>query len=48
MVAAMVEVGRGRMTADAISELLVGGDRAQTTAAPPCGLFLVEVRYPQL
>lgn len=48
MVAAMVEVGRGRMTVDAISALLAGGGRLQTPAvAPPCGLFLVEVRYPQ-
>jgi tRNA pseudouridine38-40 synthase len=49
MVAAMVDVGRGRMTVEAISALLSGGDRAQTPApAPPCGLLLVEVRYPQL
>jgi tRNA pseudouridine38-40 synthase len=49
MVAAMVEVGRGRMTVEAIGALLNGGDRAQTpAAAPACGLFLVEVRYPQL
>jgi tRNA pseudouridine38-40 synthase len=48
MVAAMVEVGRGRMSVDAVGALLSGGDRAQTpAAAPPCGLFLVEVRYPQ-
>ena len=49
MVAAMVEVGRGRMTVEAIDASLSGGHRAQTLAvAPPCGLFLVEVRYPQL
>lgn len=49
MVAAMVEVGRRRMTADAITALLSGGDRTQApAAAPSCGLFLVEVRYPQV
>ncbi len=49
MVAAMVEVGRGRMSAAAISALLNGGGRADApAAAPACGLFLVEVRYPQL
>ncbi|MGO9058284.1 MAG: tRNA pseudouridine(38-40) synthase TruA [Candidatus Binataceae bacterium] len=49
MVAAMVEVGRGRMSAEAISALLDSGDRTGApAAAPPCGLFLVEVRYPQL
>ena len=49
MVGAMVEVGRGRMTVDAAGALLAGGDRAQSpAAAPACGLFLVEVRYPQL
>jgi tRNA pseudouridine38-40 synthase len=47
MVAAMVEVGRNRMTAAAVRALLAGGDRsAAPAAAPPCGLFLVEVRYP--
>jgi tRNA pseudouridine38-40 synthase len=48
MVAAMVEVGRKRMSLDAIVALLGGGDRSQApAAAPACGLFLVEVLYPQ-
>jgi tRNA pseudouridine38-40 synthase len=48
MVAAMVEAGRNRMAVEAIRELLSGSDRSQTPApAPACGLFLVEVRYPQ-
>jgi tRNA pseudouridine38-40 synthase len=47
MVAAMVEVGRHRMSVEALNALLSGGDRALApAAAPACGLFLVEVRYP--
>ncbi|SRR5579875_539664 len=48
MVAAMVEVGRNRLGLETLRELLRGGDRSQTpAAAPACGLFLMEVRYPQ-
>jgi tRNA pseudouridine38-40 synthase len=48
MVAAMVETGRNRLGRDALIALLGGGDRSQTpAAAPACGLFLLEVRYPQ-
>ncbi len=48
MVAAMVEVGRNRLDRPALRELLAGGNRAAApAAAPACGLFLVEVRYPQ-
>ncbi len=47
MVAAMVEIGRKRMSVEALDALLSGGDRAAApAAAPACGLFLVEVRYP--
>jgi len=47
MVAAMVEIGRQRMRVAALDALLSGGDRATApAAAPACGLFLVEVRYP--
>ncbi len=46
MVAAMVEVGRGRMSTDALGAILAGGDRASApAAAPACGLYLMEVRY---
>lgn len=48
MVAAMVEVGRNRLAVEALRELLAGGNRAAApAAAPACGLYLVEVRYPQ-
>jgi tRNA pseudouridine38-40 synthase len=47
MVAAMVEVGRNRLGVEELRALLNSGNRAATpAAAPPCGLFLVEVRYP--
>lgn len=46
MVAAMVEVGRGRLAASAIEELLAGTGAVRPPAlAPACGLYLVEVRY---
>jgi len=47
MVAAMVEIGRKRMSVAALDALLSAGDRAAAPAAAPAGgLFLVEVRYP--
>jgi tRNA pseudouridine38-40 synthase len=46
MVGAMVEVGRGKLTPDGIAMLLERRDRALVpAAAPPEGLFLIEVRY---
>lgn len=46
MVAAMVEAGRGKRSADDVARLLASGDRALApAAAPACGLFLIEVRY---
>ena len=46
MVAAMVEVGRGKLTADKVATILEGLDRHAAPAnAPPGGLYLVEVRY---
>ncbi len=46
MVATMVEIGRGRLTTGMVHAILGGGDRAMApAAAPPGGLFLVEVRY---
>ena len=46
MVAAMVEAGRGKRSADDVARLLASCDRALSpAAAPACGLFLIEVRY---
>jgi len=46
MVAAMIEVGRGKLTLEKIAEILAGLDRHAAPAnAPPGGLYLVEVRY---
>jgi tRNA pseudouridine38-40 synthase len=46
MVATMVEVGRGKMEPSLVAELLARGERSMApAAAPPQGLFLVEVRY---
>src|SRR5271155_2987630 len=46
MVAAMVDVGRGRLAADNLATILAGRDRRATPAnAPPGGLYLLEVRY---
>lgn len=46
MVAAMVDVGRGRCSADALGDLLARRERALAPApAPAGGLYLVEVRY---
>jgi tRNA pseudouridine38-40 synthase len=46
MVAAMVDVGRGKLTVEKIATILAGRDRQAAPAnAPPGGLYLVEVRY---
>ncbi len=46
MVAAMVEVGRGKRSVDDVARLLEKCDRALSpAAAPACGLSLIEVRY---
>ena len=46
MVAAMVEVGRGKLTPQNVASILAGRDRQASPAnAPPGGLYLVEVRY---
>ena len=46
MVAAMVDVGRGKLTVDKVATILDGLDRHAAPAnAPPGGLYLVEVRY---
>ncbi|MGH7987446.1 MAG: tRNA pseudouridine(38-40) synthase TruA [Candidatus Binataceae bacterium] len=46
MVAAMVEVGRGRLDSSALIKVIESRDRARApAAAPACGLFLRAVRY---
>ncbi|HZW76280.1 MAG TPA: tRNA pseudouridine(38-40) synthase TruA [Caldimonas sp.] len=46
MVAAMVDVGRGKLSPEKIALILAGRDRQAAPAnAPPGGLYLVEVRY---
>jgi tRNA pseudouridine38-40 synthase len=46
MVATMVEVGRGKLNAAFVAQLLERRERSMApAAAPPQGLFLVEVRY---
>ena len=47
VVAALVEVGRGRMRAEEVGRLLQGVERSRNplTPAPPYGLFLHTVRY---
>ena len=46
MVSAMVEVGRGKIESGFVAELLQRRARSMApAAAPPHGLFLVEVRY---
>ena len=46
MVAAMVDVGRGKLTPEKLATILEGLDRHAAPAnAPPGGLYLVEVRY---
>lgn len=47
MMGALIQVGRGELTADAIGELLIQRDRtAAPFAAPPHGLYLLSVGYP--
>jgi tRNA pseudouridine38-40 synthase len=46
MVATMIEVARGKMKSGAVAELLEHRERSMApAAAPPQGLFLIEVRY---
>ena len=46
MVATMVEAGRGKLAPAQVTALIEARDRSLAPAsAPPCGLFLVEVRY---
>jgi tRNA pseudouridine38-40 synthase len=46
MVAAMIEVGRGKLMSKRIEEIFEARDRQAAPAnAPPGGLYLVEVRY---
>jgi tRNA pseudouridine38-40 synthase len=46
MVATMVEIGRGKLAPSFVGELIQSGQRSMApAAAPPQGLFLIEVRY---
>ena len=46
IVGTLIEVGRGLRSPKSFAELLEGRDRTKAGAtAPPCGLFLVEVKY---
>ncbi|MGI9643826.1 MAG: tRNA pseudouridine(38-40) synthase TruA [Ilumatobacteraceae bacterium] len=46
IVGTLVDVGRGRLAAAAIEEIIAAGDRSQAgTVAPPTGLVLWEVGY---
>ncbi len=46
LVAALVEVGHGRMTPRQVGQLLESGDRGKLPeAAPPQGLYLLKVLY---
>jgi tRNA pseudouridine38-40 synthase len=46
MVATMIEAGRGKIAPSQVTALIEARDRSIAPAsAPPCGLYLVEVRY---
>lgn len=47
IVGTLVDVGRGRIPAESMADLLASGDRSRAgRKAPPQGLFLLSVRYP--
>jgi len=47
IVGTLVDVGRGRIPADSMNDLLASGDRSRAgRKAPPQGLFLLSVCYP--
>jgi tRNA pseudouridine38-40 synthase len=49
IVGTLVDVGRGNIPPDSMPELLASRDRARAgRKAPPQGLFLVSVRYPEI
>ncbi|MBN1770648.1 MAG: hypothetical protein JXB32_05260, partial [Deltaproteobacteria bacterium] len=44
----LVEVGRGRLSPEAMPGILAARDRAAAArTAPACGLYLVHVHYPE-
>jgi tRNA pseudouridine38-40 synthase len=48
MVGTLIEVGKGRLRPDDIPRILAARDRSQSgPTAPPEGLYLVEVEYPE-
>ena len=49
VVGTLLEVGRGRMEADMVQEIVAARDRNRAGAsAPACGLYLSRVAYPFL
>lgn len=47
LVGTMVDVGRGKITAERFEQILLSRDLSLSSAsAPACGLFLTDVRYP--
>ena len=48
IVGTVVEIGAGRWPPPRMAEILASRDRREAgRAAPPCGLFLTAVRYPE-
>jgi tRNA pseudouridine38-40 synthase len=49
IVGTLVDVGRGKIPPDSMPQVLASGDRARAgRKAPPQGLFLVSVHYPEI
>ncbi len=47
MTGALVEIGRGRLSAEGLAEIMASGDRGRSApTAPPDGLYLARVLYP--
>ena len=48
LVGTMVDVGRGKITAERFEQILLSRDLSLSSAsAPACGLFLTDVQYPE-
>ncbi len=48
IVGTLLEVGRGKLTAEGFEEVILKKDRcAAGTSVPPHGLFLADIRYPE-
>ena len=49
IVGTLLEIGKGRMTTDAMADVIASKDRGRAgTSAPACGLYLSRVDYPFL